>query len=173
MARNDEALSAMATRGKRPTTKKRATRPRALGTVIAERTLTLVGQGDSSARIRLGKPRKDRTTGDYVCPYTFEGLGDQKVREAWGVDSVQALQNALQAIRLELTPHANNLSWAGGQDGWLGFPKVIPDLFGPAFTLRLEKMVDRETDRFARALESAQRADEQPGRGRRSTRLHR
>lgn len=143
----------MATRATKRTTKKNSARPRALGTVIAERTLTAVGQGDSSARIRIGKPRKDRTTGDYFCPYTLEGLGDRKVREAWGLDSVQALQNALQAIRLELTPHANNLSWAGGQDGWLGFPKVIPDLFGPTFTLRLEKLVERETDRFARSLE--------------------
>ncbi|HEX5748058.1 MAG TPA: hypothetical protein VFZ09_17585 [Archangium sp.] len=86
------------------------------------------------------------------------------------MDSMQALQNALQAIRLELTPHADTLSWAGGQDGWLGFPKVIPDLFGPAFTLRLEKMVEKETDRFARTLESTHRRAGQPAHGKRSTR---
>ncbi|MFY0527226.1 DUF6968 family protein [Archangium gephyra] len=154
----------MATRAKRSTTKKSAPGPHALGTVIAERTLTVGGQGDSSVRIRIGKPRKDRATGDYFCPYSLEGLGDRTVREAWGMDSMQALQNALQAIRLGLTPHAKALSWAGGQDGWLGFPKVIPDLFGPAFTLRLEKLVDRETDRFARTLE---------GRGKRSTKHQR
>jgi hypothetical protein len=163
----------MTTRAKRSTTTKNATRPRALGTVIAERTLTATGPGDSSARIRIGKPRKDRATGDYFCPYTVEGLGDRTVREAWGMDSMQALQNALQAIRLDLTPHANGLSWAGGQDGWLGFPKVIPDLFGPAFTLRLEKLVERETDRFARSLESTHRRAEQPERGKRRTRLRR
>ena len=78
------------------------------------------------------------------------------------MDSMQALQNALQAIRLELTPHAKALSWTGGQDGWLGFPKVIPDLFGPTFSLRLEKLVDQETDRFARALESAHRRSRAP-----------
>lgn len=157
---------------KRPTTKKKSAGPRALGTVIAERTLTVVGQGDSSARVRIGKPRKDRATGDYFCPYTLEGLGDRKASEAWGMDSMQALQNALQAIRL-VTPHANTLSWAGGQDGWLGFPKVISDLFGPTFTLRLEKLVDRETDRFARALESTHRRTGQPHRGNRSTRPRR
>lgn len=157
----------MVTRAKRPNTKKTSAGPRALGTVIAERTLTVVGQGDSSARIRIGKPRKDRTTGDYFCPYTLEGIGDSKVREAWGMDSMQALQNALQAIRLDLTPHTNTLSWAGGQDGWLGFPKVIPDLFGPAFTLRLEKLVDRETDRFARSLESPHRRNAAPSSNKR------
>lgn len=147
----------MGSREKKATTKRSSAGTRALGTVIAERTLLTGGQKDSSARVRIGKPRKDRATGDYVCPYTLEGLGDRKVREAWGMDSIQALQNALQAIRLELTPHASNLNWAGGEDGWLGFPKMIPDLFGPAFSLRLEKLVERETDRFARALESTHR----------------
>src|SRR3712207_1676313 len=163
----------MATRAKRPTTKKKSARPRMLGTVIAERTLTVVGQGDSSARIRIGKPRKDRTTGDYFCPYTLEGLGDQKASEAWGMDSMQALQNALQGIRLALTPHANTLSWAGGQEGWLGFPKVIPDLFGPTFTLRLEKLVERETDRFARALETAHQRGRPPSSNKTKTRQQR
>jgi hypothetical protein len=163
----------MATRAKRSTPKKSAPGPRALGTVIAERTLTIVGQEDSSARVRIGKPRKDRATGDYFCPYTLEGLGDRTVREAWGVDSIQALQNALQTIRLELTPHASNLSWAGGQDGWLGFPKVIPDLFGPTFSLRLEKLVDQETDRFARALESTHRRNRAPSSNKKRARLQR
>lgn len=72
----------MATSAKRPTTKKKSEGPRALGTVIAERTLMVGWQGDSSARIRIGKPRKDRATGDYFCPYTLEGLGDRTVREA-------------------------------------------------------------------------------------------
>lgn len=163
----------MATRAKSATTKKRSAGLRALGTVIAERTLTVGGQRGSSARIRIGKPRKDRATGDYFCPYTLEGLGDRKVHEAWGVDSIQALQNALQAIRLELTPHASTLSWAGGEDGWLGFPKMIPDLFGPTFSLRLEKLVDRETDRFARALESTHHRVGQPGQRKRNTRPRR
>ncbi|KFA90807.1 DUF6968 family protein [Archangium violaceum] len=164
----------MATNARRSTTKKKSsTRPRALGTVIAERTLTVGGQKDSSVWIRIGKPRKDRSTNNYFCPYSFEGLDDRKVREAWGMDSIQALQNALQSIRLELTPHADALSWEGGQNGWLGFPKLIPDSFGPTFTLRLEKMVERETDRFARALESTHRRAGQPAHDGRSHRRKR
>ncbi|WNG41684.1 hypothetical protein F0U61_54405 [Archangium violaceum] len=81
------------------------------------------------------------------------------------MDSMQALQNALQAIRIELAPHADSLRWEGGQEGWLGFPKVIPDIFGPAFTQHLVKVVDREVDRFARSLEEASRRAEPSGRG--------
>jgi hypothetical protein len=70
---------------------------------------------------------------------------------------MQALQNALQAVRLELALHADSLSWEGGQNSWLGFPKTIPDLFSPQFTRHLEEMVDREVDRFARTLETTNR----------------
>jgi hypothetical protein len=143
----------MPTRVKRPATKKNAAMSRALGTVIAERTLTLVAHADALVRIRMGKPRKERATGDYFCPFSIEGIGERKLREARGIDSMQALQNALQAIRLELAPHLGSLSWEGGQDGGLGFPKAVPDLFGPKFTQRLEGIVDREVDRFARSLE--------------------
>jgi hypothetical protein len=147
----------MATRAKKPVTKKKEALSRALGTVIAERSLMIVGQGDSLARIRIGKPRKDRATGDSFCPFILEGIGEQKVRRAWGIDSMQALQNALQAVRLELAPHAEDLEWEGGQDGGLGFPKTIPDLFGPTFTRHLEGLMDREVDRFARTLEATHR----------------
>jgi len=85
---------------------------------------------------------------------------------------MQALQNALQAIRLALAPHASSLKWEGGQDGWLGFPKVIPDLFGTTFTQRLETMVDREVERFARTQEAAHRRT-RPASGRRTAKTRR
>lgn len=142
----------MASRTLRPA-KKKAAPSRPLGTIIAERRLTLVGDGRASLRIRVGKPRKDRATGDFFCPYSIDGLGDGQVGQAWGIDSMQALQNVHQAIRVELEPHAGTVQWEGGQEGWLGFPKVIPSLFGPEFTRHLEHLVERETDRFARNLE--------------------
>ncbi|PTL76612.1 hypothetical protein [Vitiosangium sp. GDMCC 1.1324] len=145
----------MAPRAKKPTTQK--DKPQVRGPFIAERTLTDIERDGSSVRIRIRKPRKDPATGDYSCSFSIEGLGAQRVHDAWGMDSMQALQNAFQAIRIELAPHAHRLRWAGGQDGWLGFPKVIPDIFGPSFTQRLEGLVERETHRFARRLESASR----------------
>jgi hypothetical protein len=123
------------------------------GTIVAERTLTLVGRTAAQVRIIIGKPRKDRRSSDYCCPYRLEGMGDGRVQESWGVDSVQALQLAMQAIRVQLEPHSDSLEWLGGQGGSLGFPKVIPDVLGPKLTRRLEKLVERELDRHARTLE--------------------
>jgi len=139
---------------------------------MAERTLTRAGLEDALVHIRVGRPRKDRATGDYFCPFSLEGLGNRTNHEAWGIDSMQALQNALQAIRLALAPHVSSLKWEGGQDGWLGFTKAIPDLFGPTFTQRLEGMVDREVERFARTQEAAHRRT-QPASRRRTAKAQR
>jgi hypothetical protein len=103
-----------------PPKKRKTTSAGPLGTVIAERRLKVLGS-DSGVRVRVGKPRKSRATGDSFCPFIIEGLGDGKVRRAWGVDSMQALQNVQQAIRAELDAQAVTLRWEAGQDGWLGF----------------------------------------------------
>lgn len=129
----------------------------ALGPIVAERILARAGRADSLVRVLVGKPKKDRASDNYFCPYRIEGLGREQVQQAWGVDAIQALQSAMQAIRVELEPHAEGLEWLGGQGGTLGFPKMIPDAFGPKLSRRLEKLVDRETDRHARALMRAGR----------------
>lgn len=128
------------------------------GVIVAERTLTLVGRTSAQVRVIIGRPRKDRGSSDYFCPYRLEGIGDGQPQRAWGVDSVQALQLAMQAIRARLEPHTDELEWLGGRGGSLGFPKVIPDVFGPKLTHRLEKMVEREMDRYARTLERRSRS---------------
>lgn len=84
-----------------------------LGVVVAERTLTLVGRPSARVLIVVGKPRKDRRSGDAFCPYRIEGVGDEQLQQAGGIDSVQALQSAMQAVRAQLEPHADKLEWAG------------------------------------------------------------
>ncbi|HEX8698827.1 MAG TPA: hypothetical protein VF815_08320 [Myxococcaceae bacterium] len=78
--------------------------------------------------------------------------------QAWGMDSMQALHSAMQAVRLALAPHAKKLKWDGGYAGNLGFPMAIPDLFGAKFSRRLERIVERETNQHGRAIERAARS---------------
>jgi hypothetical protein len=127
-----------------------------LGPIIAERILTVVGS-KARVRVRLGKPRKDRTSGDYNCPFIIDGLGESTVQQASGIDAIQALQLAMQAIRKALHPYAKQLRWVGSPPGGLGFPMMIPEVFGVKFSQRLEGLVQRETDRFGRSLERATR----------------
>jgi hypothetical protein len=130
---------------------------------MAERVLRVVGSRESTVRVRLGRPRRDRSSGDYFCPFAIEGLEEDTVHQAWGMDSMQALQSAMQAIRLVLAPHTKRLRWDGREQGSLGFPMAIPEIFGVRFSRRLERMVEQETNRFGRSLERA-------GRGRSSRR---
>jgi hypothetical protein len=128
----------------------------ALGTILAERTLTLAGS-KKRVHVRLGRPKKDRLGGDYTCPFIIKGLGKSAVQQASGIDSMQALQLAMQAVRKALLPYAKQLRWVGSEAGSLGFPMAIPEIFGVKFSQRLEGIVQRETDRFGRSLERAGR----------------
>jgi hypothetical protein len=79
------------------------------------------------------------------------------VQHASGIDSMQALQLAMQALRKALLPHAKRLRWAGSQPGGVGFPMAIPEIFGVKFSQQLEGIVQRETNRYGQALERASR----------------
>lgn len=95
---------------------------KALSKIIGSRVLT-AGSGKHKRRVtvRLGVPR--RFKGGYRCHYQIKGLGDDSIRFGAGVDSIQALQIALQNIGAELylTHRRAKLRLEGLKD--LGFPK--------------------------------------------------
>jgi hypothetical protein len=67
---------------------------------IAIRHLARTDTG-AAVTVQLGRPRR-RRTGEFECPYRVRGLGRAKIGRALGEDSVQALQLAFEAVRLEL-----------------------------------------------------------------------
>lgn len=91
----------------------------AIGRVIAVRRLESATEPRVTVTVQIGAPRKTRGQDDFFCPYRILGSGDGKVRAAYGVDAVQALQLAMRAIGAALakTP---DLRWFHGAD--LGFP---------------------------------------------------
>ncbi|HWR50113.1 MAG TPA: hypothetical protein VN428_03345 [Bryobacteraceae bacterium] len=100
--------------------------PGELGTVIAERELEILVGGTVAgvARVRMGLPAAE-ASGDFTCPVQVAGLGDDRVRLAWGQDSFVALQNGLVLIELllkQLAPGHIDLRWQSGSPGDLGFP---------------------------------------------------
>jgi|SRR5688572_6929616 len=122
---------------------------------IATRHLARTDTG-AAVTVQLGRPRR-RRTGEFECPYFVRGLGRAKVGRALGEDSVQALQLAFEALRLEHEPHAAILTWYG-ELGETGFPQYVPYAFGARFRKRLEAMVNREIEREARRLEHRSKA---------------
>jgi len=54
--------------------------------------------------ISLGQPRRaDTEQGDYFCPYQISGVGSAKVRYAVGMDTLQAIQFAIDMIGADVS----------------------------------------------------------------------
>jgi hypothetical protein len=122
---------------------------------IATRHLARTDTG-AAVTVQLGRPRV-RRTGEFECPYRVRGLGRAKIGRALGEDSVQALQLAFEAVRLELEPHVAILTWYGAR-GETRFPQYVPYSLGGRFRKRLEIMVNREIEREARRLKHRSKA---------------
>lgn len=98
-----------------------------VGMIIANREIVLAD--GKEVIVTIGKPEKFPDSEDYYCPYQIIGIGNEKVRYASGIDSIQALFLALKMIGADLytsnEAKAGVLSWKGGEKGDLGFP--VPD----------------------------------------------
>jgi len=97
-------------------------RPRALGIVIAQRTLRLERprRRPKIVRVKLGRPvrapRSER--GDpWWCPVEISGVGKRRLEPVPGEDSLQALIVALEFTSRVLPVEADR---AGGHLQWLG-----------------------------------------------------
>ena len=90
---------------------------RALGTIIAERKLNRTdGNGKrKTVTVRIGQPIADGKDHYYV-PWQITGLGEpRKIRKMHGVDSMQALVLAFEAVHLYLSM-LKNIRWFDFED---------------------------------------------------------
>jgi hypothetical protein len=84
-------------------------------------------------------------------------LGRAWFGQAFGEDSMQALQLAFEVLRQALHPLAPQLSWYDGPRE-LGFYRVVPETFGPAATRRIHTALERAERREAQtAIRRAKR----------------
>ena len=94
---------------------------------IAERELEAEAAGGEVRPVfaRFGRPERDPAPGgDWQCAFQITGLGEDDVEYAFGVDSVQALQLAFQAVGARLFAAegpGRSITWLGMSD--LGFPE--------------------------------------------------
>jgi hypothetical protein len=137
-----------------PTTTRlpRGTKPS--GPIMAERRFELVGNPAKHASVRVRRPAKDPGTGNYRCSVEWIRPEEHEMFELWGIDSMQALQLAIRAAGDLVKVYEDNLSWAGSQDGYLGFPKTFPEQLPKALQRKLERMIEREISTHTRKLEA-------------------
>jgi hypothetical protein len=69
------------------------------------------------------------------------GLPETARDFGFGIDSIHAIQMALDGIRRVLMMSDIDLNWEGVRAADPGFPMVIPMGFGRAFEQRMDKMI--------------------------------
>ena len=76
---------------------------------------------EREVRVRIGCPR-ETPSGDFITPYQIVGAGDEKVRSAAGLDSVQSLQLVFTMIGTDVGHGLKDcrFQWANSDDS--GFP---------------------------------------------------
>ena len=108
----------------------------ALGEVIAIRTLVQnLETSEKTVVVKLGRPQQGADAHEFVCPFVVQGVGDDRVHVAYGVDAFQALQEAIRVLSMYLHEKVNprfgnTLRWIGGKSGDIGFirPSVSRDV---------------------------------------------
>jgi hypothetical protein len=92
-----------------------------VGEIIAERRLTLLDEPNRDVSIVIGRPTQIDGSDDFECRFQVRGL--DAVRAAYGVDGVQALQEAtflLRAVLKRLLATHAGLRWLDGERGDFG-----------------------------------------------------
>ena len=136
--------------------------------MIATRRLNVLGGARrpvTIVTIRIGRPRRVRV-GEWACPVQFVGRGATHHIAGRGVDSCQALVEALAGIHYTLAQSGSRFSWSSIKDE-TGFPRAVPYSFGPKFSARVNQHIDREVERF---IQTARRRLKRKATARRATR---
>lgn len=82
--------------------------------------------GNEEVLVVIGKPELFEDGDDYYCPYSIKHGNETKLSYAGGMDSVQALQLAMQKIGADLGYIARtsgvDIEWLDDTPGETGFP---------------------------------------------------
>jgi hypothetical protein len=149
-------------RGVRDVVMKSASKPKETRW-IAERELARRDVAGGHLMVRLGIPEPDPKSlhgRDWRCPFEIVGLGDDSIQYGHGVDSFNALQNALIFIRALLLRSKIPLRRELTKTNDIGFPMSAPIAYGLGFQRKLESYMKAEVKK--RGRESQRKARKKP-----------
>ena len=89
-----------------------------ISSTIAERRLTFRNGSPKPKEVRVivGKPKESDHKQDYYCQVQILGLGDEKIRSVYGLDSMQALQLTIRFISAQLDRYRKDLRWLNDEN---------------------------------------------------------
>jgi hypothetical protein len=119
-----------------------------IGRIIARRVITEARVLDRKITLAIGMPRRVNQ-GEWRCPISIEGLKDSIIEDsAPGIDSLAALLLAVECIRWHLKKSGRSFAWLGESDLWeTGIPRQVPFDLGRQFEERIERAIERESQR--------------------------
>lgn len=131
-------------------------RERRMHEVVASRRFQESAGKKRTIIARLGKPRW-RAAGEWSCAFHISGAGLMIADRVYGVDALQALLLAAEAVRIHLEQSGITFSWCGGEPGDTGIPRFVPIGFGSEFSRLMDRVVDREIAKFVRSATKARK----------------
>ncbi len=111
-----------------------------------------------SVTVRLGRPEKVADE-NWRCLLELDGLTADMRRSVHGVDAIQALQNALEAVATAIRESGRVLTWYGGEPGDAGFRRAVPTYLGPQFASDIEALIEREVLKRITSFSPPQKTD--------------
>jgi hypothetical protein len=126
-----------------------------LGRIIATRVLNEETARDHKITVIIGAPRRAEID-HWLCPYLIDGIVESGIQYGYGVDALQSLLIALQAIRLDLERTGRRFIWFGDSPG---IPRQVPTDYGRQFEQRVERAIQRESERVWRLRLQARKAE--------------
>jgi len=130
---------------------------------IAERELVRRDVPGGRVMVRIGCPQPDPECPhgrDWRCPFEIVGLDDDSIQYGHGVDSFNALQNALIGIRALLLRSKIPLRRELTKTNDIGFPMSAPIAYGLRFQWKLERYMKAEVKK--RGREARRKAQKKP-----------
>jgi len=127
---------------------------------IAFRNLRCLEHENRKIVVRIGRPQMVPTKTVWRCPFEARGLPENTRDFGYGIDSIHAIQMALDGIRRVLVMSDIDLNWEGIRAADPGFPMVIPMGFGREFEERMGKLIaDKIEERIRPIRERSERHD--------------
>jgi hypothetical protein len=108
----------------------------AIKDVIAERKLKIYGS-KRRVTVRIGRPFK-QAKDEWRCPVEIAGLRHELGPHVSGVDSMQALQVAFQAIHYVLSHSGQAFTCWGSDEIGSGFTRSVPMILPPEYAAEVE-----------------------------------
>jgi hypothetical protein len=120
----------------------------------------LVGLQKKPIVVKLGFPSPSENGHEWACKYHLAGLRNSRVHAAYGVDGLQALTIAADAIRKRLDRLSNVTSETEPYE--FVFPQFVPMSYGLEFHRHLCEVLRKEIEKKERQLSRKRLARKRP-----------